>query len=71
MRNLLIPGQVENWVAIIDVGFNGMFSLMGSIKDSIVFLSNTYRSRMFVAYMARCPTSMYFLWGIAKKFMEE
>lgn len=67
----LLPGQVETWVAIIDVGYQNLFSLIGPLQSSISFLSNTYRSRMKIAYLVKCPTSISFLWSIAKKFMHE
>lgn len=71
LSNLLIPGQVENWVAIIDAANTGLFSLVGTMKKSFSFLSDTYRSRMFVCYVARVPTSISFIWGIVKKFLDE
>ena len=71
LNNLLIPGQVENWIVIIDAAHTGLLSLVGSMKKSFTFLSETYRSRMFVCYVARVPTSISFLWGIVKKFLQE
>ena len=71
MRNYLIPGQVENWVAIIDVAETGLLSLIGTLKKSFTFLSDTYRSRMFVCYVCRIPGSLSILWGIVKRFLEE
>lgn len=71
MRHLLIPGQVENWVAIIDAAQTGLFSLASTLKRSFSFLSDTYRSRMFVCYVVRIPGSISFLWGIIKKLLEE
>lgn len=41
------------------------------MKKSFSFLSDTYRSRMFVCYVVRIPASISFLWGIVKKFLEE
>jgi|JI6StandDraft_1071083.scaffolds.fasta_scaffold270999_1 hypothetical protein len=71
LRNMLIPGQVENWVVILDAAQVGLFSLVGSMKKSFTFLSDTYRSRMFVCYVVRIPSSISFLWGIVKRFLEE
>lgn len=71
MRNFLIPGQVENWVAIIDANQTGLFSLIGTMKKSFSFLSDTYRSRMFVCYVVRIPSSLSFLWGLAKNVLDE
>jgi hypothetical protein len=41
------------------------------MKKSFTFLSDTYRSRMFVCYVVRIPTSISFIWAIVKKFLEE
>ena len=67
---MLIPGQVENWIVIIDAASTGVFSLVGTMKKSFTFLSDTYRSRMFVCYVCRVPSSISFLWGIVKKFID-
>ena len=69
LKNLLIPGQVENWNVIVDAAHTGLFSLVGSMKKSFTFLSDTYRSRMFVCYVTRVPTSVSILWGIVKRFL--
>jgi hypothetical protein len=41
------------------------------MRKSFTFLSDTYRSRMFVCYVVRIPTSISFVWGIVKNFLEE
>lgn len=71
MRNFLIPGQVENWVAIIDVAEIGLFSLINSMKKSFTFLADTYRSRMCVCYVVRIPASISFIWTVVKRFLDE
>lgn len=71
IRQLLIPGQVENWVVIIDVAETGVFSLVSSMKRAFSFLSETFRSRMFACYVVRIPSSISFVWSIVKKFLEE
>ena len=71
VRNILIPGQVETWVSLIDAAYTSMISMVSTMKKSFTFLSDTYRSRLFVNYIVRVPTSMSFLWGITKRFLEE
>jgi hypothetical protein len=44
---------------------------MGPMKASIGFLQSTYRCRMFVSYIIRPSGTCSFLWGIAKKFLQE
>jgi len=57
-------------VNIIDVGYEGVMSMMGPMKASIGFLQSTYRCRMYVSYIIRPSGTCSFLWGIAKKFMQ-
>jgi hypothetical protein len=71
MKNFMIPGQVENWVAIIDAAHTGVLSLVSTMKRSFSFLSDTFRSRMFVCYVVRIPTTLSWVWGIVKNFLEE
>lgn len=68
---MLLPGQVETWVAIIDVGYRNLGSLISPLKSSIGFLSSTFRNRMRIAYVVRVPGSVSFLWSIVKRFLEE
>lgn len=71
LQNFLLPGQVETWVAIIDVGYRNLASLIGPMKDSIGFLSNTFRNRMSICYVVRIPMSLSFIWRIIKNFLHE
>lgn len=70
MRELLVPGQVENWVCLIDSGYQGLMSLVGALKKSFQFLAQTYRSRLFACYNVRVPTSVWMIWSVCKKFLQ-
>lgn len=67
----MLPGQVETWVAIIDVGYQNLTSLVGPMKASFAFLANTFRNRMRIAYVVRIPGALSFLWMIIKNFLHE
>lgn len=78
INNMLIDGQIETWVSIIDVNLLGLFSFAGvtitviqDLKKVVGFLSHTFRCRMHSAYIVRTPASVGFLWSIVKRFMEE
>jgi hypothetical protein len=71
IKNYLIPGQVENWIAIVDVAQTGLISLISSMKRSFTFLSDTYRMRMLVCYVVRIPTSISLIWTLVKQFLDE
>ena len=71
INNVLIEGQIENWVVIIDLGQVGLFSASGPFKKSISFLSDNFRCRMASASVVNCSGSVSMLWGVAKGFVEE
>jgi hypothetical protein len=59
------------WNTLIDVGYEGVMSMMGPMKSSISFLQSTFRSRMYVSYIIRPSSTCSFLWSIAQKFLQE
>lgn len=71
IHHYLIPGQVENWVALIDSGYQGLFQLVDNMKKAFTFLSDMYRSRLFACYNVRITTSISIIWGIVKRFLEQ
>lgn len=71
IRHYFIPGQVENWVAIVDSGYQGLFKMVDSMKKAFSFLTDTYRSRLFAAYNVRITTSISIIWGIVKRFLPQ
>lgn len=71
IRNYLVPGQVENWVGLIDSGYQGLFSMIDAMREAFTFLADTYRSRLFACYNVRITTSISIIWGIVKKFLED
>lgn len=71
LEDLLLPGQVETWVAVVDIGFQNLMSMVGPLKTSFGFLSNTFRCRMRYCYVVRPSGPVSFLWGITKKFLHE
>lgn len=62
---------METWITIVDLGKLGMFSLGGTVIDTIKFLSNHFRCRLHRNYLLNCPGSIAFLFGMVKKAMTE
>ena len=71
IKNILVEGQIENWVSIIDLGNIGLFSVTGPFKKSISLLSDMFRCRMHLTSVLNCPGSISMIWGLAKGFLEE
>lgn len=61
LEHLLIPGQVENYILIInldDAGFSDKsvtHALSQSVTKIVSFTSNTYRSRLYASYLLNTP----------------
>jgi len=70
--NMLLPGQVENWVVIADLGKQGITSLpISSIKQVFGYLQNNYRARMHKSYIVNAPFMVQATWTMVKPFLEE
>ena len=71
INNLLIPGQVENFIQIINLGNKGSLKLSGIIKDAMINLSNHYKARTFKAFVVNPPPGITMLYNIFKPFLNE
>eukprot|EP01017_Pseudomicrothorax_dubius_P028170 TRINITY_DN3329_c0_g1_i8.p1 TRINITY_DN3329_c0_g1~~TRINITY_DN3329_c0_g1_i8.p1 ORF type:complete len:387 (+),score=132.01 TRINITY_DN3329_c0_g1_i8:127-1287(+) len=72
LKNMFLPGQVENWVIIIDLNNMSFLSMpINLMKQIFGYLQNNYRSRLFRMYVMNTPFSIYVPWSIAKSFLEE
>lgn len=72
VQKFMLPGQIENWIVLTDLGGKGLTKLpISDMKVIIKTLQDNFRCRMIVNYVVRAPTSLYFLWGLVKKFIEE
>ena len=63
INNLLIPGQVENWLIILDVANFSMLFIPQELKTIFNVLMNNYKCRMFVMYIVNVSTVLNFLWS--------
>lgn len=69
---MMIPGQVENWITIMDLNKMGLTSLpMGTIKQIMKFLATAYRSRLYRSYIVNSPWTVSIPWKIIKTFLEK
>jgi len=70
--NLLLPGQVENWIFITDLKGLGITSIpFDPIKKLLGFLQHNYRGRLYRMYIVNAPGSVYLPWQMVKKFLQE
>jgi CRAL/TRIO domain len=72
VQKLMIPGQIENWVVITDLNGVGLTKLpISEIRSIIKVLQDNFRCRMIVNYILNAPSSLFFIWSVVKKFIEE
>ena len=69
IENLLLPGQVENWVFIIYIGNAAVFSLKDQIIKIINTMQSNYPGRLFRSYILGLSTMMSYAWLIVKAFL--
>ena len=72
IEKMMIPGQVENWVSITDMGKMGLTDLpIGQIKRIIEVLQDNYKCRLGFNVIVNAPTTVNLLWTVVKKFMDK
>ena len=68
--NMLIPGQVENWVTIIYMGDASLFNIPDSVKKLMVIVQNNYRCRLHKSFIIGLSSFMTFLWEMIKYIID-
>jgi hypothetical protein len=72
IENMLLPGHIENWVVISDMGHHGISpSNLSSLKQVIKVLTDNYRCRLGVNYVLNPPKTVYFIWSCIKPFLDD
>lgn len=71
-EHMLLPGRVENWVLITDMGHQGLgASSLSNLKQVLKVLTDNYRCRLGVNYILNPPKTVYFIWSCIKPFMDD
>ena len=71
IKNLMIPGHIENWIIITDLNNKSLSSLpISELKSIIKILQDNFRCRMIVNYVVNAPRTLKFIWNIVKGFVE-
>jgi len=72
MNNLMLPGQIENWIIFNDLNNMGLLSLpMDTMKKVMKYFQNNYRGRLFKMYILNAPTSIAMGWSLIKGLLED
>ncbi|CAD8156730.1 unnamed protein product [Paramecium pentaurelia] len=72
LSNCMLPGQIENWIVIMDLGGLGIMGLPKQDLYRIMnYLSSNYRSRMHKCYVINCNKALSITWAMIKTFLED
>ena len=71
INNMFLPGQVENWVIIYDLGGMGVTDIpMSAIKSTTQKMSQNYGGRLFKMFVVNAPGTIYFTWKLVSAFLD-
>lgn len=70
-RNMLIKGQVENWIMLTDLKGASLFSLAGEVKKVMNVMSSSYRGRLHLNYIFNLSGLLTILFKMVKAFLDE
>ena len=70
-HNMLLPGQIENWIVLTDMGKQGVSLSYNSIKKIIDMLQLNYRCRLAHNFVVNAPGSIMIFWNVVKYFLDE
>ena len=71
VNNLLIPGQIENWIYILNFEGCSPLNLPDAVKQLIKTLSENFLSRLYKCYVFGMSFLLNFLFKIICNFLEE
>lgn len=71
VNNMFIPGQIENWVMIINFEGSSVFNIPDIVKKIIKTLSENFLSRLYKCYVYGMSLFINFMFKIICTFLEE
>ena len=71
VNNMLIPGQIENWIMILNFEGTSPLNLPDAVKKIIKTLSENFLSRLYKCYVIGMSLVIRFLYQIICNFLEE
>ena len=71
VNNMLIPGQIENWIMILNFEGTSPLSLPDTVKQLIKTLSENFLARLYKCFVFGMSFLINFLYKIICNFLEE
>ena len=71
VNNMFIPGQIENWIMILNFAGTSPLTLPDAVKKIINTLSENFLSRLYKCYVFGMSIFIKFIYSIICTFLEE
>ena len=72
IKEMYLPGQIENWNFIMDFKKEGITDLpLNAFKKIVQYLASHYKSRLHRLYCVNVPGSITVPWSAVKIFLED
>jgi CRAL/TRIO domain len=72
LDKMMLPGQVENWMVLSDLGKMGLGNIsISSLKQVLSMLQINYKGRLGNNFIINPPKSLWILWSGIKPFLDE
>jgi hypothetical protein len=67
---LVLPGQIENWITILNINKQGVFSVdITSLKAVISVASANFRCRPRKTFIVNTTFAVTMMWNLVSKFL--
>ena len=71
IENMFIPGQVECWNIIYDLGGMGITDVpVNALKSAVQQISANYGGRLYKLWLLNSPSTIFFSWKVVKNFLD-
>lgn len=70
INELLLPGQIENWVSICDINQISLTSIPSELKRILGILQDNYRCRLYVMWIVNVSGWVKLLWRVIKGLID-
>lgn len=72
IQHMFIPGQVENWDIIYDLGGMGISEIpINTIKSMMQKLSSNYGGRLYRLWVVNAPLTVSISWKMVSVFLDQ
>jgi hypothetical protein len=70
VNNMLIPGQLENWIIIADLSNTSMLQMPTDVTKLVSILQSNYKCRLLKVYIYGMNQVLNFIWNFVKSMLQ-